>query len=513
LDQNSFLRMKLILLLIFLTCNLHHVFSQVITKFIFQNTTIKDQIRFSKIFLPIDQHTEFKPDLYTYSIWVSPIYTVNSLSDTVELCSKGKDQISKVIPELFNSSSVVDYCQQYLCSIETPLFLRLSQNNSFSEKFRISAHNLHVSVNRICLQCDLTYNQNFTNTSCPWVMKNYCNHCSPDSTCIYFEKELGLCYDYSTGHFYQYDDFTHKVLFWIFMYVSPICFLIISVFQLVFTILFLVIPEIFFIVTNFKENRALYTWKDKVRLIFSLSNQIKFIIVVMLLIGIVTIIIDLIVPWLFVKVFLVPVLYSILYFIFILITILWFHIVQEMEAYSTKPLATISKVLYVFSFIILFAIDLIVIFFYMSYAYIDSYDRKFFIYFLGVFGLWYPTLCFLCAFLIFISGFLIIYKVQTNKSLKEQYGGCLGVFVKLKFSRFMVLATLDMILWGILSVNTNLQFIIGKDYLSNLLFMLNFPFYSFGISLTIGIVMFGFFDKTRFLKMFEICCKKKKNND
>jgi hypothetical protein len=508
LDILTYQRMKQFLLftIFLLTWNLCPVSSQLITNFIFQNTTIKDQVRFSKLYLPIDQHTEFKPELYPYSIWVSPIYAVTSLSNTVELCAKGKEQISKVIPELFNSSLVTDYCQQYLCSNETPLFVRLSKNTSYSESFRTSAHNLHVSVNRICLQCDLTYNQNFTNTSCPWVMKNYCNHCSSASTCIYFEREQGLCYDSSTGHYYQQDDFTHKVLFWIFMYASPVFFLIISILQLILTILFLVIPEIFFIVDNFKENRTLYTWKDKVRLIFSISNQIKFIIIVMLLIGIVTIIIDLIVPWMFVKVFLVPILYSILYFVFILITILWFHIVQEMDAYSTKPLATVAKIIYVISIVFLILIDFIIIFFYISYAYIDNYDRKIFIYFLGVFGLWYPTLCFLCAILIFISGFLIIYKVQTNKMLKEQYGGCLGVFVKLKFSRFMVFAALDMILWGILSVNTNLQFIIGKDYLSNALFMLSFPFYSFGISLTIGIVMFGFFDKMRFVKMFEICC-------
>jgi hypothetical protein len=496
---------------ILLAWNLFPVCSQLITNFIFQNTTIKDQVRFSKLYLPIDQHTEFKPELRSVSIWVSPIYSVYSFSDTVELCAKGKEQISKVIPELFNSSLVTDYCQQYLCSNETPLFVRLSKNTSYSESFRTSAHNLHVSVNRICLQCDLTYNQNFTNTSCPWVMKNYCNHCSSASTCIYFEREQGLCYDSSTGHYYQQDDFTHKVLFWIFMYFTPICFLIVSIFQIIMTILFLVIPEIFFIVENFKENRALYTWKDKFRLILSLSNQIKFLILAMLVVGIITMIVDLIVPRFFVKILLIPIMFTFIYFVFILVTILWFHIVQEMDAFSTKPLATIPKILYAISMITLFLINFIILIFYFGYAYIDHYDRNIFIYFVGGLGFWYSALCFVCAFLIFISGFLIIYKIKTNEILKKEYKGCLGVFIKLKFSRFMVFATLDMILWGVISMNTNFQLIIGKDYLSNAMYLMNFTKYAFAISLTIGIIILGFFDRHKFVKMLQIynlCCRK-----
>ena len=177
-----------------------------------------------------------------------------------------------------------------------------------------------------------------------------------------------------------------------------------------------------------------------------------------------------------------------------------------MHAYSTKPLGIIPKIIYVISMISLIFIIFIQILFYMGYAWIDKYERIVFIYLNGVWGLFFPALCFVCSFLIFISGFLIVWKVQTNPVLKEEYGGCLGVFLKLKFSRFMFAASINMTFWGFLAINSCLQFLIAKDYLTNEFFMLGFSIYSIGIIITISILIFGFFDWKKFKEMFLICC-------
>jgi hypothetical protein len=464
-----------------------------VSNYLFQNVTLGQNSKFSHIFLPEFASTSFEPEVTDYLVWVAPYRPIYSLEGSIELCQDAEFKLRNTEPQTFNNSNLPNYCQKYLCSDSKPSFLVQAQNTSLGPSERKNFYQLHILVNRICLQCEITIPQNFTNETCPWVEKNYCV-CTPTSQCIYYQPYLNLCYDWASRVFYHRDDFSHKVLFWTYMIYATIYLLISSVFLSILNCFCLILPEIYKLYVNFTSKENNWTWKDKLRALFSISNQIKFLITISLTLSLFMCVVDLIFPSFFVKPFIVPLNFGLFFVCFLLITVIWFHIIEEMKSFAKRKLSLRNTIFYFVSVVTIIFVCFIEVLFYIGYSYIDSFERRIFIYLVGGWGFFFPLFGFVTPMMISLSAIIIVVRVYSNKTLREDYGGCCNICVKLKFSRFMFFIDINMLVWALLAINTMFQYIIGKDYISNSWYMLSFPIYAVGISATIFIIMTGMFE-------------------
>jgi hypothetical protein len=464
-----------------------------VPNYLFQNITLGHNSKFSHIFLPEFASTSFEPEVTDYTVWVAPYRPIYSLDGSIELCQDAQTKLRNAEPQTFNNSNIPNFCEKYLCSQTKPSFLTQAQNTSLGSFERKNFEQLHILVNRICLQCEITIPQNFTNGTCPWVEKNYCL-CTSTSQCIYYKPNFNLCYDWASKVFYHRDDFSHKVLFWLYMVYATIYLLISSVFLSILNCFCLILPEIFKLFKNFTTTENNWTWKDKVRALFSISNQIKLLITISLTLSFLMCVVDLIFPSFFIKPFIVPLNFGVFFVCFLLITVLWFHIIEEMKSFAKRKLSLRNTIFYFVSGVFIIFICFLELLFYVGYSYIDSFQRKIFIYFVGGWGFFFPLIGIVTPMMISLSAIIIVVRVYLNKTLREDYGGCCQIFIKLKFSRFMIFIDINMLVWALLAINTMFQFIIGKDYISNSWYMVSFPIYSVGISATIFIIMTGMFE-------------------
>eukprot|EP01080_Neovahlkampfia_damariscottae_P003686 gene3686-6500_t len=483
--------------------------AQGITNFLQKNLT-GEAGRFTKIFLPKKHYTEFIPEITDEHIWVAPILPIFTLSTSIELCQDAKNQLTDA-DSIFNTTT--NFCSEYFCGANEPLFSKNGKNNTLPSSFQKYSNNLHIMAHRLCFQCEHTKTQNFRNKTCPWVSTNYCK-CTSSSECIYYEWNLNLCFDYSTGHFYHKDNFVHKVLFWVYNLYSSIILLVFSVILFLFNFVFIFLPEVFTIKLKLKQKKDSHrTFCQKLSIVFSLSNQIRFFNFLISVICILMSIADLALLELFLKSFIIPICFGVIFICFILISILWFHFIEEMKSYQHRKLSIRSKIIYGISVICIPIIFMLEVIFYALYGFVDDWKRKIFIFFVGSWGIWFPFLFFLSSLLISISGIVIAIKIYTNPVLKEDYGNIFNLFIKLKFTRFMLIANLNMMFWGILTLNLVFQFLIAKDYISNAWYMLTFPVYSVGVISTSFIILFGMLNWKDFKFMITSCvsvCSKKK---
>lgn len=214
---------------------------------------IQNGTRFEKIYLPQVNET-WRNEIGSYEIYFTPFSNLKDYSSSKELCESVQIELALYDKNLWNNSQVIDPCFRYFCQ----------RNASYQNSL------LHYGAQRLCTQCSLTENQNFSaSTTCRLFYKDSCDDCSPQSTCIYYDYDFPLCYRSKENRFYRMDDFTHLTLLPMYYEGFPIINLITGILFLISYVFLLVIPNIIYKYYESREKSSL----EKMKILFSLPNQ------------------------------------------------------------------------------------------------------------------------------------------------------------------------------------------------------------------------------------------------
>lgn len=170
----------------------------------------------------------FPAEIYDYSIFAAPI-SYCPIKQTTELCQKSKQDLILKEPSLWNSTNVNNPCAIYFCK-------------------RLQGYNetiLHYSAHRYCIQCIDTQKEGLNiSQNCTLLDKTYCNVCSSESTCIYYDKNFPLCYHHKENTFYIKDDATHIHLLKFNTLGYPISLLTFNLFLFLLILIFVILPSL-----------------------------------------------------------------------------------------------------------------------------------------------------------------------------------------------------------------------------------------------------------------------------
>lgn len=203
--------------------------------------------RLDAIFLPISEEFVIYGQVYHNThVYKTPIFSMDSESIIVELCGQAKTMLEQDDPILFRDD--VNSCTNYFCGITQPEYLSKSLNTNYTIYQRRNYTDYHILVHRYCLQCSNS-NQNFTNTSCPWVNRDYFeNRCDSNSLGnaipIYYNSVLPICFDMTKNVFLGRNDFNHHVLLQFYLFWNSLILMILYIIAWVYLVFLLVIPSI-----------------------------------------------------------------------------------------------------------------------------------------------------------------------------------------------------------------------------------------------------------------------------
>lgn len=212
---------------------------------------------FKSIYLPppIFINKEFR----NYSVFRSPGIKTYDLKQVPEICSSIHLILLQENPKFWNNSFIPNPCEIYFCRNTT----------------RAQDMDIHYGIHRYCIQCHQTINQRFnaTNRNCSNFDYNHCNGvCSNSSRCIYFKKDLNLCYNFQRNQFYHKEDYTHMYLTdYIYDRYNAYLMFFGTLFLLIFTTFTLFIPEIHQIRLILSDQ--IYNWNEKLTIVFGLKSQ------------------------------------------------------------------------------------------------------------------------------------------------------------------------------------------------------------------------------------------------
>jgi uncharacterized membrane protein len=173
---------------------------------------------------------------------VAPSKKINGYSATIDICADFEKSVLTLNP----SWNLTNYCEQYFCTNSTPYFMNHTNFGAIGGA-KLDPANAHTSMHRLCSQCSATVNQSFSSmnvSKCKWFDTEYCNNVCVDSTCVYFEETMSICYVSEIEQFLFRNDGTHRGLVWLYIYYTSILVFILSVVELMVSFVMLVIPEI-----------------------------------------------------------------------------------------------------------------------------------------------------------------------------------------------------------------------------------------------------------------------------
>lgn len=360
--------------------------------------------RFSKIYLPKSNFTQIG-EIFSYTVFTSPFSNQKNLNKTTELCQKASDDLKSFDPNLWNSTD--NPCRVYFCD------KRQIHNNSF----------IHYSAHRYCLQCSIS-NENFTfNESCPNIDKKCLNHCTKESDCIYYDKDLTLCYYRSKNIFYSYDDFTH-LHYLQFLSSPPIILAIIGVITWILMLFLMIIPNI--LKTYYDLKIKGLSFFEKLKIIFSFQNQTYFLLSLCPPIIIISSIIDIISSIIDDAVFLNAVAFgiyinaAILLLAIICLVINWFYVVKLMDF---NPGQETNYMRYFFlqavSIFVFITLGLTLVISYALYRIVDKGSRGTWIYITGSAVLFIIVVISIIVIALFILSILVLFNLSKVQSQNE----------------------------------------------------------------------------------------------
>eukprot|EP01080_Neovahlkampfia_damariscottae_P007909 gene7909-12377_t len=432
--------------------------------------------RFKNIFFPVDSWDDFTNELFSYSVFISPVTSIVTLDSTKDLCSGFK--------ELKLNWNLTNPCEDYFCGQKEPFYLETYKNINLTTSERQDALITHHSLHRFCTLCDVNNStENFNKTTCQFFNNQTChiNRCEPETICIpFYLQEVSngrpfevnknsVCYDTRDNSFYYHADFTHKVIYWLYYrYVLLIC-LFLQIPLLLFSTFFILIPEIGVLFNKFFINK--FTFKERFYAVLSLKNISFMVMYIASVINIVFTFID-------VCGFFVLRLTSLwvgacaafALFSFSIIVILWQHLLNQKSTVE-QPYSLFIKiqliVVFIFSIIFPFTISLS----YLGGYFIDQQRRGFFVYAFSTVCAFISILYMILLVFLFFSSFRIFYKLYKNETLEEQTKS----FFKEKFTLFVLLCLppFSILCCYVLTFATQLMF--GKDLLSLQIWILMAP--------------------------------------
>lgn len=370
--------------------------------------------RFVKILLPT-YNISYPAEIRDYSVFMAPISNC-PLKQTTELCKSAKEALIFQDPSHWNNTSITNPCSKYFCE-------RMKGYND---------SNLHYSAHRYCLQCVDTIKENLTlSKNCSLMDQVNCNVCSPDSTCIYYEKTLPLCYHYKENTFYARDDSTHIHLLKFWLIGSPVILFFINLVLIGLYLFFIIIPTLKSIIKFCRRKSE--KMKEKIAFVFQLQNHTKIVLTlacVSLAFGsfldILLYIFDGSQNFQFTSLFG----YLTTFLIYLGVNALifyWLHILGLMEAYERMGKES-SKIIigYIISLIISIIFAVFAVMAYLLFRVVDKSNRVIFIYFLSSILLLIALLC--CIFIIVFS----IMSIRMIIILSKSEDNILEVALKLK---------------------------------------------------------------------------------
>lgn len=382
--------------------------------------------RFNQVYLPTKNNLTYPGEVFKYTTFISPFTRMKDLRETTDICKRAKDDLQSFEPTLWNST-LKNPCEIYFCQKEKVY------NNSL----------LHYSAHRYCLQCLDTLAENFTLAkNCSHIDKTCLNHCSKDSDCIYYDKDLTLCYYKARNIFYAYDDQTH-LYYSTFLYdASPILLLVIGFIIWIVSIFLIVIPNIYKVIYELKHTRGLSTL-EKLRIIFSLPNQTFFLIFICPIVFFVTSSIDIIIKlisydatYINANAFGVYINAAVTILAVLSLIINWFYVVRLMDFNTNHEDDQYRKyfLLHIIFLVVFFLLAIFLVISYALYRAVDKGKRGVWIYFTGVAVAFIFVVIFIVMIVLFILTILVLINLSKSQSSNENI---LDLALKLKVSVFI----------------------------------------------------------------------------
>jgi hypothetical protein len=366
------------------------------------NETFQNSTYFKHIFFPEYAMEDFVGEIYGYSLLIAPVTDEQEIATSKDLCSS-----FEFLPQNeWNNSNVKNPCELYFCGEFSPKYLNDSQNSTLSLQERTIAEQNHVSIHRYCTLCSQTKNENFrkilNEKKCKYFISCPEETCSDESICLHFKPRQPLCYVWRDNIFYNFDDFTHRYLFWIYYRYARIFPLLMFILLNPLIIFFIVIPDT---VKIAKERIDGKDMKTTLQSIFSLRTASLLIILTLNMFFIISISIDLSGFYIvrFSNIF-CPFACMLVNIVNAFFIILWQHVLEQSKNLSLKYYSkwTYLKIILVLIFFIFFGS--LGSFLYGFYFLIENAQRVVFIYILGAYILFLVlVLCLVVIFLIFQS--------------------------------------------------------------------------------------------------------------
>jgi membrane protease YdiL (CAAX protease family) len=382
------------------------------------NETNLNTTSYKHIFYPEYAMEDFIGEIYGYSLLIAPVTDEREISTSIDLCSS----FEFLAQNKWNNTNVKNPCELYFCGEFSPKYLNDSQNLSFSLQERLIAEQNHESLHRYCTLCSQTKNENFqkilNEKQCKYFIPCPKDRCSDESLCLHFRPRHPLCYVWKDGIFYNFDDFTHRYLYWIYYRYSRIFPLLMFILFNFFIVLFIAIPDIVKIIKERMNGKDL---RSTLQSIFSLRSLSLMIIIILNIFFIASLCVD-------IAGFFVVRISNILCSIGCMLVnivnnffiILWQHVLAQSKDLSLKfySLWTYLKIILVLIFFLFFGS--LGSFFYGAYFLIDNGKRVVFLYLLGVYILFLVfVLCIVVIFLI-IHSLRIFFSINKFKKFNEK---------------------------------------------------------------------------------------------
>jgi hypothetical protein len=435
-------------------------------------------------------------------IYKAPIHSIITTSQIVELCSSAKDILA---------SNNFTNCRDYFCGDIPPLPYRMSRNMTLSGDIQKSAMEIHVVAHRFCLQCSIS-NQNFTNTSCPWVDKTYFgDKCDargvyPSTIPIWFNATLSVCYDRITNVFVAKNDYTHWSLLPFYLFWNSLLIFILNILFLVYTVILIVIPYTVHAIYRYRDS-FLSPTSEKIAIFF---NFYHFYILIMILSFIQAIFFNFLdvlslavyFPGRFRNIS-VPISVVALLFIFILLIFQWLSIYaqsQTMSRFVNKSILFVMLVMIVIGGAWgLFGASL-----YVAYSITEQ------VFLLIILGVWtiLTAITFLIVSILLLIAAIRILKVFLALDITQMSPSAITVkLIGIKFTK-VILGTLFLLAGNVLFLTFyGFQIAIGLDLLSYEFNFVEYGIISVWIMFVNGMVIFFLTD---YAKVKRLVCGYKK---
>lgn len=377
--------------------------------------------RMSKIYLPKSNFTVVG-ELFKYRVFSCPFSNVKDYNSTTELCQKAKKDLISFDPSLWNSS-FSNPCSKYFCEKEK------GYNNSV----------LHYSAHRLCFQCHDSISENMKlEQNCSLIDKTCLNHCTKDSDCIYYDKDLTMCYNRDKNRFYYKDDLTH-IHYLQFLGSLPFILISSSGISFILTVFLIIIPNI--IKTFYDLKIRGLKWTEKLQIIFSLQNQTFFLLLICSPIFFIGSIVDIFISSIdgatFVNAiaFAVFINAAILLLAIISLIINWIHLIRLMDLNNNQDSGYLKYLgLHVFTILIFFALGISLVLIYGLYLLVDEGRRKVWIYITGVVVL---IIFLIISFIVIVLFVLSIMVLNNLSKAQSQNENIFDLAIKLKVNSFI----------------------------------------------------------------------------